>query len=219
MKKIKSLLLIMALTAIWLLVGCSNNKDGSSQDNGQSPPKNEEQNSNIKESDLKLSDFFPLELGYTWEYEGEGNEYASFNRKVVFSNNNLHQIREDNGGTVAASVYNVSSSEITRVFFISESYGEENYLNSQPNEDITILKAPLEEGTKWEEEYGTLEIGSINETVSTPAGDFSDCIKVIITSENSIVNEYYKEGIGMVKREFMSGETKITSSLKKFSEL
>lgn len=218
MKKTTLLVLIADIITLSLLIGCSNNQELTPKGNNQTSVNNTEQDSNNKVSDLNLSDFFPLELGYTWEYEGEGNEYASFNRKVVFSNNNLYQIREDNGGTVTASVFEVSSSDITRVFFIGEAYGEENYLNNQPNEEVTILKGPLEVGLKWQEENGTLEIGSINETVSTPAGNFSDCIKVINSSENSIVNEYYKEGIGMVKREFISGETKVTSSLKKFSK-
>lgn len=218
MKKITLLFLITILITLSLLTGCSNNQELTPQKNDQSSVNNVEQDSDNKVTESNLSDFFPLELGYTWEYEGEGNEYASFNRKVVFSNNNLYQIREDNGGTVTASVFKVSSSDITRVFFIGEAYGEENYLNNESNEGVTILKEPLDVGTKWEEQNGTLEIGSINEMVSTPAGNFSDCIKVILTSEDSIVNEYYKEGVGMVKREFISGETKVTSSLKKFSK-
>lgn len=218
MKKITLLMLITVLISLSLLIGCSNNQELTLQENGQTSVKNTEQDSNNNVSDLELSDFFPLALGYTWEYQGEGNEYASFNKKVVFSNNDIYQIREDNGGTVSASVFNVSSSDITRVFFIGEAYGEDNYLNNEPNEEVTILKAPLKVGSKWQEPNGIREIGSINETVSTPAGTFSDCIKVIISSDDSIVNEYYKEGVGMVKREFISGETKVTSSLKKFSK-
>jgi hypothetical protein len=218
MKKGLLLLVTTVLASFLLLTGCSNTQETVPQGNNQTPSKNTEQNPDKKASDLKPSDFFPLALGYTWEYEGEGNEYASFNRKVVFSNNNLHQIREDNGGTASASVYKVSPAEVTRVFFQGEAYGEENYLNSELKENLAILKTPLKVGTKWKEPNGTREIVSINETVSTPAGTYNECIKVKISSENSTMNEYFKDGIGMVKREFISGETKVTSSLKKFSK-
>jgi hypothetical protein len=225
MKKSSIFLFVIIIFTLSVLIGCANNQrqtpqgnNQTPQGNNQTPTENTQQNPNKEEADLKLSDFFPLELGYTWEYEGEGNEYASFNRKVVFADNNLYQIREDNGGTVSAAVFKVSPSDITRIFFQGEAYGEESYLNSEPNENMTILKIPLIVGTKWQEPNGTREIVSINEVVTTPAGNYSDCIKVKVSSENSTVYEYFKDGIGMVKREFISGETKVTSSLKKFSK-
>lgn len=161
-------------------------------------------------------DFFPLSAGLSWEYQGEGNEYASFNRKVVFTKDNLAQIREDNGGTVSAAVFKTTDDAITRIFFMGEAYGEENFLDSPPKENIVILKQPLQVGTKWEETNGVREIVDVNASVSTPAGNFEKCIKVKISNENSILYEYFKQGIGMVKREFISGETRITSSLVKF---
>lgn len=216
MKKNLLNLLVLIIITVSLLVGCSDNQELSPDGNNQTP-NNTQQNPNEMES-LKLGDFFPLELGYSWEYQGEGNEFASFKMEVVYSDNDLRQVREDNGGTVSASVYKVSSSEIEKVFFQAEAYDESNYLNNEPNEEVIILKTPLEVGAKWQEPNGTREIVSINETVSTPAGDFDKCIKVSISSKDSTIYEYYKEGIGMVKREFIFGEDKITSSLKAFSK-
>lgn len=218
MKKSLIFLFVTIIFILSVLIGCANNQRQTPQGNNQTPKENTQQNPSKEETALKPSVFFPLGLGYTWEYAGEGNEYAAFNRKVVFADNNLYQIREDNGGTVSAAVFKVSPSDITRVFFKGEAYGEESYLKSEPNESMTILKIPLIVGTKWQEPNGTREIVSINEVVSTPSGNYSDCIKVKISSQDSTVYEYFKDGIGMVKREFGSGEVKITSSLKKFSK-
>jgi len=164
---------------------------------------------------VKLEDFFPMVAGATWDYQGEGNEYASFSRKIVFASGNLAQIREDNGGTVTASVFKISSESVARIFFIAEAYGQTNYLKSPSNENIIILKTPLKVGTKWTEPNGTREIVDLNATATTPAGNFAQCLKVKISEKDSIVYEYFKSGVGMVKREFISGGTKISSSLKK----
>jgi hypothetical protein len=164
---------------------------------------------------VKPGDFFPAVAGSTWEYQGEGNEYASFNRKVLFTKGDLAQIREDNGGTVSAAVFKISPVAVTRVFFMGEAYGQTDYLNSSSNENIVIIKTPLQVGTKWTEPNGTREIVDLNATVATPAGSFTQCLKVKISNENSTVYEYFKKGVGMVKREFISGDTKVSSSLKK----
>jgi len=164
---------------------------------------------------VKLADFFPVVAGSTWEYQGDGNEYASFSRKIVFTSGNLAQIREDNGGTVTASVYKISPNSVTRIYNLAEAYGQTNYLKSPPNENLVILKTPLQVGTKWTEPNGTREIVDLKATVTTPAGSFTQCLKVKITDKNSTVYEYFKSGVGMVKREFISGDTTISSSLKK----
>lgn len=80
---------------------------------------------------------------------------------------------------------------------------------------MIILKAPLVVGTKWNDQNGTREIVDMT-TVNTPAGNFDNCINVKISEKNSTTYEYFKDGVGMVKREFISDGTKITSSLKKF---
>ncbi len=221
MKRIITLSLLAFIILINILsTGCAKLSELNPGENKQKeetvPEKDTKQDSNEIVPALKPGDFFPLSAGLSWEYQGEGNEYASFNRKVLFVKDNLAQIREDNGGTVSASVFETTNEAVTRVFFLGEAYGEENYLDSKPNENIVILKEPLKVGTKWEDPNGVREIVDVNSSVSTPAGDFEKCIKVKISNENSILYEYFKQGIGMVNREFISGETRVTSSLKKF---
>lgn len=169
-----------------------------------------------QKDEADLADFFPLSQGSTWQYKGEGNEYASFTRKVLFVEGDKAQIAEDNGGTVSASVFRTTEDAITCIFSRGEEYEGTNLLNEESNENFIVLKAPLKVGTKWEAQGEVREITETNAVVDTPAGKFENCIKVSITLENSTMNEYFKAGIGMVKREFESEGMKVTSTLEKY---
>ena len=225
MKKVIQLsVFVFLLSFSLLLVGCSKSAQPPLPESKPSPTSTPAKTPVITPSPapakevvpaVKLADFFPVVAGSTWEYQGEGNEYASFSRKIVFTSGNLAQIREDNGGTVTASVYKISPNSITRIYNLAEAYGPTNHLKSPPNENLVILKTPLQVGTKWTEPNGTREIVDLKATITTPAGSFTQCLKVKISDKNSTVYEYFKSGVGMVKREFISGDTTISSSLKK----
>jgi len=164
----------------------------------------------------RLEDYFPLTEGSTWQYLGEGNEFASFSREVVFTQGNRGQIREGNGGAVGVAVFETRDDAITRTFFIGEAYDNENYLD-QTNENIVILQTPLEVGNRWETANGDREIVDVNATVETPAGTFDNCIQVQVNFTDSTLFEFYKEGIGLVKREFRTGDDfLVTSSLESY---
>lgn len=165
---------------------------------------------------LGLKDFFPLSEGSTWQYRGEGNEYASFNRKVVFHEGDRVQIIEDNGGTVSASIFKTGEDEILRTFFQGEEYEEMNLLDQDDNDSLVILRTPLKVGTRWETAEGVREIAAMDAVVDTPAGKFEDCIKVSIKLQYSTLYEYFKAGVGMVKREFTSEGMMVTSTLEKY---
>lgn len=163
-----------------------------------------------------LKAMFPVNVGSTWQYQGEGNEYATFTREVVFANGSKAQIKEENGGTISAAVFEVTDTEVKRVYFQGEQYEQGNFLDAVPNENLVILKAPIQVGTKWETPEDTREIVDINATVETPAGKFEGCVKVKISSEGSDMYEYFKTGVGMVKREFTSGKISVTSTLSSY---
>lgn len=171
-----------------------------------------------EESEMQASELFPVNDGWSWEYQGEGNEYASFKREVVYTEGNLAQLREDNGGTVTASVFQISPDQVTRIFFTGEAYEEKNYLNTTPGEKLILIKSPVKVGTKWNTtSAGTREIVDTKATVTTPAGNFTDCVKIKINEENATSYEYYKSGTGLVLREFITEDTKVTSTLEKFN--
>lgn len=164
----------------------------------------------------KPADYFPLKPGNFWEYEGEGNEFASFKREVLYVKNERAQIQENNGGTISTAIFETTDNAVTRIFFEGENYDQTNMLDRQPNDNTVILKTPLKVGTKWGENDNQREIVATDVTVETPAGTFKNCIKVKITGQYSTVYEYFKKGVGMVKRETDLGEEKITSTLKKY---
>ncbi len=207
---------IPLLLAVLLQAGCPGTERPVPAPQREIPaPK--EQPPEEKPAAAKPGQFFPLNEGNKWEYLGEGNEYASFIREVVFTSGNLGQIREDNGGAVSVAVFEVSEDTVTRVFFQGEVYDRVNLLDRQPNEKNVVLKSPLQAGTKWKVPNGEREIIDTGATVNTPAGRFDNCIKVKITGQHSTLYEYFKDGTGMVKREFVSGETRVTSTLKNYT--
>jgi hypothetical protein len=221
-KKVSSLAFLSLFMLFSLLIlGCtgpsvpkipqSTQNEGTNQNQEPKPDKPKEVPS------LKPADFFPVPVGASWEYAGDGHEYAAFKRKVLFCSGDLAQISEDNGGTVSASVYKISSDAVTRIFFRGEEYSNTNYLTAKPNDNQIILKTPFSVGTKWNEKNGTREIVDTNSSVTTPKGSFDQCLKIKISYQDSVSFEYFKQGVGLVKREFVSGETRVTSSLKSYS--
>lgn len=166
---------------------------------------------------LSLRDFFPLTAGSTWQYQGEGNEYAPFSREVLFVDDNRAQVSEDNGGTVSASVFEFQEDQIIRTFFRGEEYDGNNLLDEEANDDMVLLKAPLEVGTKWETSNGTREIVETDAIVNTLAGNFENCLRIEIATDYSVMYEYYKEGVGLIKREFLSEGMAVTSTLEEYS--
>jgi len=172
-----------------------------------------------------LADYFPLTVGSTWSYLGEGMEYASFTREVVFARGGRGQLQEDNGGTVIAAVYEITDDAITRIYHSGEAYEVEDLLDrvtpseseSEESEQIVILRTPLQVGTTWQtHRYGTRTITAIDAAVETPAGYFENCIVVKIEGEDSTIHEYFKEGIGLVLREFESEGYRVTSTLEEY---
>jgi len=162
-------------------------------------------------------DFFPLTRGSTWDYAGEGNEFASFTREVVLTRGNLAQVRENNGGTISVSVFEVTGEAITRRFFQGETYEEEDFLDRQPTEETIIIKGPLQIGTTWGPSGAIKTITDLQTTIETPAGTFPDCLEIETTYPDSKVYEYYQKGVGMIERKFISGEFQVKSSLREFS--
>ncbi|UWG96505.1 GerMN domain-containing protein [Dehalobacter sp. DCM] len=173
--------------------------------------------SSNNEDQVKPGDYFPLNQGSSWQYLGDGNEYASFSREVLYVQGNKSQIKEDNGGTVSTSVYQITDTAVTQIYFAGEDYIAGNILNQPGNRNITVIKAPIQAGTEWTAGNATREIVDVKATVNTPAGNFDNCVQVKITENQSTSYEYYKKGIGLVKREFISGNDKISSILASYS--
>ncbi len=72
--------------------------------------------SNLNQAKSDIRDYFHLTQGSYCQYKGEGNEYASFKREVIYQAGDKLQIKEDNGGTVTQSVWQITNETLTRVF-------------------------------------------------------------------------------------------------------
>lgn len=175
---------------------------------------------NSETENMKAGDYFPGTVGSYWKYKGDGNEYAAFSREVVFANANRVQLKENNGGTMNDSVYENTDSQVSRVYFIGESYEKKNYLNKKGDQNLILLKLPLKQGESWDNKDDRREVVSDNVSVNTPAGTFDHCIKIKISPQpaasTAVTYEYYKKGVGLVKREFISGNETISSTLEEY---
>ena len=99
-------------------------------------------------------------------------------------------------------VYDVTGDSIRLVY--TEEVGndgfEKDYIsNLVPNREDTILKSPVEAGTKWmDDDGGQYEIIKTKALVETNAGDF-ETVVVRYTNKDFTVKEYYAQDIGLVK--------------------
>ncbi len=206
-------IIIISCLLVFLLSIVGGCKPPTTQPTPNKPPA-----TSPKKEAVEPGQFLPLSQGNYWYYQGRGMEYAAFNRKVLYTKDNLAQLSEDNGGTVTTTIYETTPGALKRVYFEGESYNPPNMLEEgfTPNENVIILKSPISKGTKWDNKDHSREIVDVNASVDAPAGTFQPCLKIKITSDNSTVYEYYKKGLGLVKREFITDETSITSSLEKY---
>jgi hypothetical protein len=170
--------------------------------------------------EVDISDYMPMKVGYTWEYEGEGNEYASYTSKIEFAENNRFQEAQDNGGTLMANIYEVRDDSIVHVYQMGENYEHKNLLKEKDNLNDVILKLPLQAGNKWIGEENSYEIIDTKATITVPYGTFTDCVVVKRTyKDGSESFMHYKEGIGLIQSEFRSGDFKVFSRLKNFTSI
>ena len=77
---------------------------------------------------LVLSDFLPMQENVRYIYEGEGNEYASYDILIDFLSENKVQRRMNNGGTVSVEVIRLDHDQLIRSLYQEEMYYRENIL-------------------------------------------------------------------------------------------
>ncbi|MCL4441186.1 MAG: hypothetical protein M1609_11540 [Firmicutes bacterium] len=167
-----------------------------------------------------ISAYLPLQTGNRWEYTGSGSEYASYTQSVTLQKDSKYQVMVDNGGTITANRLEVNSSSIVRTYREGEVYDNRDILDAPSNTEAIVLKLPIKAGASWVSGGDTYKIVQTDARVNVPAGFFSSCAAVEVTYKygKSRSLNYYKEGIGLVKTEFIleSGE-KIVSDLEKYT--
>ena len=211
-KKI-TIAILAVLVLAFFITGCND----EAPNNLSKEPKAE----STQKVSADLRSYFPLIEGMNYSYTGKGIEYASFTRRVQYIDRPYLQLAEDNGGTVMGEVYRVTEDKLELIHKGEEFYQDDNLI-SQVDKDSPpikiILEAPLKVGKSWTTDGEKREIVAIDETVTLPAGRFYNVIKIKSTREStdSTTYEYYAENIGLILREFHSGETRIISKLASF---
>jgi len=163
-------------------------------------------------ADLKVNDYFPITNNTRYVYQGQGNEYASYDLYNDYTSENMVQQRINNGGTVIAKVISISDGKLIENFSSGEAYMRENYLDKTEEAEVLLME-PIVKGTTWTlKEGNNRTITNTSVAVATPAGNY-DAIEVTTEGANGTTTQYYAKDVGLIKTVFVSGETEISSTL------
>jgi len=165
-----------------------------------------------------VTDYYPIRENVRYVYEGTGNEFASFSVYNDYATGTRMQQRIDNGGTVTASVIEVSDGKVTCVYNRGETYWRENLLDKSGDNEEVLLMEPIAEGTAWKLSNGsTRTITGVSENVDTPSGSYS-AVSVVTEGSDGKTTDYYAKNIGLVKRISAGEGYEVTSSLSGIEE-
>jgi hypothetical protein len=132
-----------------------------------------------------VENYFPLAVGSKWIYTAQGSTMVE-TLSIAESFLNASSIRvykrvSDGGGAV----------------YLAYTGGRVIMLTS-PDDTVgpSILSEPFEAGATWTWHGAEFRIAGTEIGVATPAGSFSDCIKV---TDPDTFDSYYAPGVGLVK--------------------
>lgn len=245
MKKTLKILMLMLVSI--LIVGCGkdsqqeetkdNNEtstvtqetdDESTENNGESQDTETDQEGQIGENGEssssgegqvygKATDYISFTPNIKYHFEGEGNEYATFDVFVDYIEGNKIQFRTNNGGTELVEVIEKNNDNLTRNYFRGEIYYRENLTSKVDIGKDIILKDPIQKGTSWTlAEGGNRTITGVEVPITTPLGEYTTIEVTTITGKGQgETREYFAKDIGLVKREFKQDDFQVVSQLSK----
>jgi len=207
MKKI--FVVLIAALLLLPIVGCSS---------GQTPTETSPSPSTVAsatptDETAAVEDYYPILGNIHYVYEGEGNEYAGFDRVVDYTSDAKIQERHNNGGTELVRVIDVSDGKVTVVYAQEERYFRENELDKKDGNSQVLLMEPIKEGTAWTNDDGSVStITAVSEPLETPSGSYS-AVVVERVSEGTDTLYYFAKDIGLVKIVSKTGDYETTSTL------
>ena len=166
-----------------------------------------------------MQEYFPVVVGSAWQYQGVNNEFAQFTRRVTFQSGNRAQV-EDASGTNTASVYEITTSDIRRVFVTPEFYENRSLLGEKSNTLEVIMRAPLRQGDTWQSSGNTYIVEAVAGTVTVPAGTYRDVVRIKKSQTGSkwTTTDSYAPGVGLVRRDSTDGTNVVSSLLQKYTQ-
>lgn len=178
-----------------------------------------------------LRAYLPALPGAVYAFQGSGNEFAAFMRRITFAESGLVQL-EDASGTNLALVVEHHPQKLTVIWSEEEFYEEESLLDAEYRAsrgrghavELVLLSAPLVVGHTWSDQRFQREIVAVDQVVAVPLGVFYDVVVVKSTNPEAPemeLYEYYAKNVGLIKRESLfpsDGKTySVVSSLRSFS--
>lgn len=206
----KYLLIASLIFSFILLSGCANkniiNPNGKNSGSNITPP---------AKKTFTVKDYYSFKKNTKYTYEGNGNEYASYNVFVDYINGDLVQLRVNNGGTEMVKVFENKNEEITMRLSRAECYYREDLTKIPSSKPEIILKEPLKKGTNWTLADGRKRyISNEDVQITTPSGNYK-ALEVTTESKEDKTLDYYAPNIGLVKTVFKFKDFEVSSTLSK----
>ena len=213
MKKVIGLILFALLLAS--AFGCSPKQTEGAASLFPSPPESPAPS----EAAGTVSEYYPSVENTHYLYQGEGNEYASYDVYVDYTSETGVQQRLNNGGTVLARVVEIADGKVTCVYSREESYYRENALLKSDGRQEVLLMEPIRVGTSWTLIDGSVcTITGTDISVETPSGTYSAVAVETVYSNGGKSVEYYAKGIGLVKTVSSGEGYEVSSSLSEIQK-
>jgi hypothetical protein len=181
----------------------------------QPEPENTAQSadSHAPDSSMQIADYFPAWQNTFYVYQGQGNEYASYEAYIDYAQDDRFQQRVNTGGTTVVRVLRVSKDQTVIMFSLGEAQYRQNMLDVSGAEPDMLLKAPLKTGAAWLLSDARIRtITNVDAQVETPMG-FFNAIEVTTEGPYGKAIDYYAKDIGLVKTVYASEGEPVTSVL------
>ncbi|PKM73292.1 MAG: hypothetical protein CVU91_05020 [Firmicutes bacterium HGW-Firmicutes-16] len=168
---------------------------------------------------LTVEDYFPILENVRYVYQGDGNEYASYDVYIDYTYRTKVQQRINNGGTELAQVIEIKNGSAASVFSLEEYYYRENLLDKTGVTEETLLMEPIKTGTSWKLGDGSVRtISGTDVKIDTPSGAYSTVSVETIYKIGGTSTDYYAKGFGLVKTVSKGEGYEVTSSLSEIQE-
>lgn len=144
------------------------------------------------------NDYFPLAVGNRWVYE------SSEGKKEAPTLETWEVIRREGSAFVVATQQPFMPTGALEDMFELVAQGvQRRELGSTNAEAYLFLQLPPVAGVSWQNADGRYAITSLGETITVPAGTFTNCVEVTRWREktNVTVISTYAPGVGMIRRE------------------
>lgn len=180
-------------------------------------PDVDEENEPVEET-MDMADFF-MPDGSVVEFEGEGNEFASYTQKTEWIDDQYVNIYEDNGGTTVLYTFRVAEDQVDVIRREGEMYNEDQSTAKELDELTPLyiyLKLPLEKSARFDD----WEVVDVDGTLDTPYDTFKDVITIEKDEGDLLTRLYFAKGYGEIKREIVMEDATmtVTSTIKNVSK-